>query len=144
MLYPFKNLIIDAKYISKFLLQVPECQIMCLKHQKDMYWYAQVSKKSINLYLCFCLHTRLPHSRVNRRKLLFRHFVPHFPPNFRDIAWEVGQLNATLVLVTRAKKWNGMECIPPKMKRSHNRRVFAAAPRQPQFNDFIISNENVI
>ena len=40
-------------------------------------------REKICMYATRCI----PHkARVGRRHLVLRHFVPHFPPNFRDIA----------------------------------------------------------
>lgn len=40
----FANFKITVILNGDALLQVPDCQIMSLKHKKDMFWYAQVSK----------------------------------------------------------------------------------------------------
>ena len=45
------------------------------------------------------------HRRIGRGNLVLRHFVTHLLPDSRGIACWVSELNASLCLDTRAKKW---------------------------------------
>ena len=45
------------------------------------------------------------HSRVGIGNLVLRHSIPPFSPSSGDIACWVAELNAALILDTRAKKW---------------------------------------
>ena len=56
-----------------------------------------------NLKISFPLYPS--HSRVGKGNLSLRHSVPHFLPNSGGIACRVAELNAALVLDTKAKKW---------------------------------------
>ena len=45
------------------------------------------------------------HCRVGRENIVLKHSVTHFLPNSGGIACWMEELNAALVLDTRAKKW---------------------------------------
>ena len=47
----------------------------------------------------------IPHTAgLDKDKLILRYSIPHFLPNFRDIAGRVAELNAAIYFDTRAMK----------------------------------------